>query len=226
MKVLVIAAHPDDEVLGCGATIARHARQGDEVSITIMGTGALSREDSCAEDVSALGEQAQKAGKVLGAKSVRVLDLPDNRFDSLDRLAVIRKIEDELRRETPDVIYTHHAGDLNVDHRRTFEAVVTACRPQGKGKVSRVLSFEVPSSTEWQAPTGHVPFVPNVFVDVTETLQVKAEALKIYPEEMRSFPHPRSIDAVRALASWRGAMAGFGAAESFVLVRELLSEKS
>jgi len=220
MKVLAVAAHPDDEVLGCGATLARHADLGDAVSVVILGTGALSRAGGSDADVAALAEQAQAAGRILGAREVRVLDLPDNRFDSLDLLDVVRRVEAELARAAPDVVYTHHATDLNVDHRRTFEAVVTACRPIGPGGPGRILSFEVPSSTEWQPPAAAPPFAANVFVDVAATLERKIEAMAAYAGEVRPFPHPRSPEALRALAAWRGASSGLRAAEAFALVRE------
>jgi LmbE family N-acetylglucosaminyl deacetylase len=222
MRVLAVAAHPDDEVLGCGATLARHADQADVVSVLVLGTGALSREGAATAEVQRLRLQANEAGRILGIHEVSVLDLPDNRFDSWDLLDVVRCVERELRRVDPEVVYTHHPGDLNVDHRRTFEAVITACRPQGPGGPRRILSFEVASSTEWQAPSVAPVFAPNVFVDVTQTLDRKVRALEAYAGEVRGFPHPRSVEALRALASWRGASAGMPAAEAFVLVRERL----
>ena len=217
---MVVAAHPDDEVLGCGATIARHSAGSDIVDVLILGTGALSRDHPAPGDVAALERQARQAGKILGAREVRVLDFPDNRFDSVDLLDIVKRVETEIARTGPEVIYTHHVGDLNIDHRRTAEAVVTACRPLEPGGVRRILSFEVPSSTEWQAPAAQPAFVPNVFMDVTDSLERKLEALKAYSGEIRSFPHPRSVEALTALARWRGANAGFRAAEAFVLIRE------
>lgn len=220
MKVMVVAAHPDDEVLGCGATIARHAAKGDLVDVLILGTGALSRDHSAKGSVATLERQAQEAGRILGVREVRVLDLPDNRFDSVDLLDIVKRVEVEMARTAPEVIYTHHAGDLNIDHRKTLAAVMTASRPLDQGGVRRILSFEVPSSTEWQAPAAHLVFAPNVFMDVTDSLDRKLEAIKVYSGEIRSFPHPRSVEALTALARWRGASAGFRAAEAFVLVRE------
>jgi N-acetylglucosamine malate deacetylase 1 len=220
VRVLVVAAHPDDEVLGCGATLARHVEQGDDVEILILGTGALSRDGAVPAESARLARQAEEAARILGARQVRMLDLPDNRFDSVDLLEIVKRAETEIRRVDPEVLYTHHAGDLNVDHRRAFEAVVTACRPQEPGGVKQILSFEVPSSTEWQSPTSGVVFTPNVFVDVAAFLDRKLAALAVYTEEARPFPHPRSPEAVTALARWRGATAGFAAAEAFLLVRE------
>jgi LmbE family N-acetylglucosaminyl deacetylase len=217
---MVVAAHPDDEVLGCGATIARHSARADPVDVVILGSGALSRDQSAVGSVATLGRQAQEAGRILGVREVRVLDFPDNRFDSVDLLDIVKRVETEIAYTAPEVIYTHHAGDLNIDHRKTLEAVVTACRPLDPGGVRRILSFEVPSSTEWQAPAAYPAFAPNVFMDVTDSLERKLEAIKVYSGEIRSFPHPRSVEALTALARWRGASAGFRAAEAFVLVRE------
>jgi N-acetylglucosamine malate deacetylase 1 len=217
---MVVAAHPDDEVLGCGATLARHAEQGDAVEIVILGTGALSRDGAVPSESARLARQAEEAGRVLGARQVRVLDVPDNRFDGVDLLEIVKRIETEIRRVDPEVVYTHHGGDLNVDHRLTLEAVVTACRPQSAGGIKKILSFEVPSSTEWRAPSISTAFPPNVFVDVSAFLDCKLTALAVYAEEARPFPHPRSPEAVTALAHWRGATAGFAAAEAFLLVRE------
>jgi N-acetylglucosamine malate deacetylase 1 len=222
MNVLVVAAHPDDEILGCGATMARHADAGDTVHIVILGTGALARDAVAEGAVDTLQRQAREAGRVVGAREVDVLDLPDNRFDSVDLLDIIKHVEAAVCRIRPEVVYTHHGGDLNVDHRRTFEAVVTACRPVAKDGPRRVLSFEVPSSTEWQAPGSPPAFAPNVFVNVSATLERKLRALAAYTGEIPPFPHPRSADAVRALATWRGASSGTAAAEAFMLIRERL----
>ena len=156
-SVLVVAAHPDDEVLGCGGTIARHADASDQVQVLIVAEGATSRQQhrsrlkSC-DELSALAKAARKAGSILGAAGVDLLDFPDNRLDSLDRLDLIKRIEECIDRHQPQVVYVHHAGDVNVDHRRLHEAVVTACRPIPGHPVRRLLSFEVSSSTEWQPP--------------------------------------------------------------------------
>jgi len=220
MRVLVVVAHPDDEVLGCGATLARHADEGDTAEVVVLGRGALSREGATPSDADELQRQAHEAARILGASGIRVLNLPDNRFDRMDLLDIVKQVEAEIHRVNPEVVYTHHAADLNIDHRRTFEAVVTACRPVEASGVRRILSFEIPSSTEWQSPTVPPGFLPNVFVDVTRTLERKLSAIGIYSGEIRSAPHPRSIEALTALACWRGASAGMKAAEAFVLVRQ------
>ena len=225
--ILVVAAHPDDEVLGCGGTIARHADAGDQVQVLILAEGATSRQqqrdrDLAAGELSALAKAAQTAGAILGAASVELLDLPDNRLDSLDRLDLIKQIEERIDRHQPQVVYVHHAGDVNVDHRRLHEAVVTACRPTPDCPVRRLLSFEVASSTEWQPPGSAPSFRPNWFVDISTQWPRKREALEAYASEMRPWPHARSIKAVEHLARWRGSQVGVEAAEAFTLMRQLV----
>jgi len=226
-QVLVVAAHPDDEVLGCGGAIARHVDSGDEVQVLIIAEGSTSRQQQrdraqVVDELSALAKAAQTAGSILGAAGVELLDLPDNRLDSLDRLDLIKRIEECVERHQPECVYVHHAGDVNVDHRRLHEAVVTACRPTPRHVVKRLLSFEVASSTEWQPPGSAPAFHPNWFVDISDQLERKREALAAYSSEMREWPHARSLEAVEHLARWRGAQVGVEAAEAFCLLRQLV----
>ena len=172
-RVLVVAVHPDDEVLGCGGTIAWHDDAGDQVQVLIVVEGSTSRlqerdRAQVRDELSALAQSAQMAGSILGAAGIELLDFPDNRLDSLDRLDLIKRIEECVERHQPECVYVHHAGDVNVDHRRLHEAVVTACRPTPGHVVKRLLSFEVPSSTEWQPPGSAQAFQPNWFVDISD----------------------------------------------------------
>jgi LmbE family N-acetylglucosaminyl deacetylase len=227
MRVLVVAAHPDDEALGCGGTIARHVRVGDEVSATFMtdGVGARVATDP-GEALERMAEgrsrslAAKQAARILGVASVDWIDLPDNQMDSVPLLAVVKVVAHAVSALQPDIIYTHHGGDLNIDHRITHQAVMTACRPMPGSSVKAIYAFEVPSSTEW-APESMQPFRPNHFVDISATLDAKLDALAAYEEEMRAFPHARSIEAVRALAAWRGASVGLKAAEAFMTLRRI-----
>ena len=226
-RVLVVAAHPDDEVLGCGGTIARHADAGDQVQVLIVAEGATSRQAQrdraqVGDKLSVLAKAAQMAGSILGAEGVDLLDFPDNRLDSLDRLDLIKQIEERIDFYQPQLVYVHHVGDVNVDHRRLHEAVVTACRPMPGHCVKRILSFEVPSSTEWQPPGSAPSFSPNWFVDISEQWQRKCDALMVYSSEMRPWPHARSMEALEHLARWRGSQVGVDAAEAFCLLRQLL----
>jgi N-acetylglucosamine malate deacetylase 1 len=222
--ILIIAAHPDDEVLGCGASIAKWSNAGDSVHILIMAEGETSRAEVRdinlnSKELSLLANSAKEAGKVLGAASVKVLGLPDNRMDSLDQLDVIKLIEKEIGRLRPHTVVTHYGGDLNIDHRITHEAVVTACRPQTGHCVQKLLEFEVASSTGWQSTSLGAAFNPNWYEDVSDTLDRKIKALEVYKSEMRHWPHARSIQSVENLAKYRGASVGRNAAEGFMLLR-------
>jgi len=226
MQILIIAAHPDDEVLGCGGTIAKHLQNGDEVHVLILAEGVTSRDEvrereSRAGELSQLAQAAQEAGRILGVKSVELYDFPDNRMDSVDLLDVVKVVERAIDKYKPDMVYTHHAGDVNIDHRIVHQAVVTACRPLPGQCVKTLLFFEVPSSTEWQTAGSALVFLPNYFVDISNCLDKKLQALKVYESEMRPWPHPRSLLAVEHLARWRGAMVGVEAVEGFVLGRKL-----
>ena len=225
-SVLVIAAHPDDEVIGCGGTIARHSEAGDLVQVLIIAEGATSRQrhrerSAAINEISELAVSANKACSILRANKVELLDLPDNRLDSIDRLDIIKHIEERIQHYQPKTVYVHHAGDVNVDHRRLHEAVVTACRPTPGHPVHRLLSYEVASSTEWQPPSSAPAFQPNCFVDISTHWKRKKQALEAYSSEMRPWPHARSIDALEHLARWRGAQVGVEAAEAFCLLREI-----
>ena len=222
--ILVVAAHPDDEVLGCGGSIAKWTASGNIVHILIMAEGATSRSsirdrEVKSEELSLLEKSANSAGKILGVASVKLLDFPDNRMDSLDRLDIIKAIEEEIKRLKPHTVVTYHCGDVNIDHRITHEAVVTACRPQPGHSVRLLLAFEVMSSTEWQPPGSNFVFQPNWFEDVVKTFDFKIKALDCYQSEMREWPHPRSLNNIKNLAQYRGSMVGCEFAEGFMLLR-------
>lgn len=222
--VLVVAAHPDDEILGCGATIARHADDGDRVHILIMGEGAAARGESGSfEDaIDALRDAARRAAAILGAETPRFASLPDNRMDSLDLLDVIKVVEKHMSDIRPNIVYTHHGGDLNIDHRLTHDAVATACRPVPDTSAVAFYTFETVSSTEWATGSIGPAFSPNRYVDVERQLDRKFAALDCYHSEMRPYPHARSTEAIRALASLRGAQVGMRCAEAFMVIRELV----
>ena len=224
---LVIAAHPDDEVLGCGATIARLSAEGWLVHVLIVAEGVTSRGDK--GDARAYSEQlldlvkcAEMANKILGAASVQFLSLPDNRMDSLELLHIVKLVEEVVLRCGPTLVFTHHAGDVNVDHKILHDAVIVACRPQPHHAVRDLLFFEVPSSTEWRPASSGIYFAPNYFYDVSGYIDKKLDAMLAYKSEMRNFPHPRSIDAINHLARWRGASIGCDAAEAFMLGRSIV----
>jgi LmbE family N-acetylglucosaminyl deacetylase len=218
--VLAILAHPDDEVLGAGGTLARHAARGDQVHLLFLADGTGSR----GADEHAIARRAQaarSAASALGACEPSILLFPDNRLDQIDLLDIIQAIEPVIARIAPGTIYTHHAGDLNIDHGICHRAVLTVCRPMSRSSVRRIYGMEIPSSTEWSSPDVANAFVPTRFVDIAATAAAKRRALEAYAEEMRPFPHPRSFEAIDALAAWRGASAGLRAAEAFTVIREI-----
>jgi LmbE family N-acetylglucosaminyl deacetylase len=230
-RIVVIAAHPDDEVLGCGATMAWHVARGDRVDVLIVAEGVTSRDSrrdelSRAEALRQLRETARSANDVLGTSNLEFGGYPDNRLDSVDLLDIIKTVESFLARVSPAVIYTHCGSDLNVDHRIVSQAVSTASRPMPGVETRTLLNFEVASSTDWQTSGAFPPFVPNWFVDVSATLAKKVEALTVYSEEMRPWPHARSIKAIEHLARWRGATVGVDAAEAYVVGRHLVLGES
>jgi len=223
MNVLIVAAHPDDEVLGCGGTCARLAREGHTVSIAILGEGITSRyerrEDADPTLLQELHTRSRQVASVLGAKEVCLHGLPDNRFDTLPLLDVVKIVENLIDRLVPTVIYTHHGGDLNIDHAIVHRAVLTATRPVPGHPVRELYAFEVPSSTEWSFQRVEPSFRPNVFVSIADTLDVKLKALSHYQSEICAFPHPRSLEALRIIARRWGTVVGCEAAEAFEVLR-------
>ena len=222
--ILVIAAHPDDEVLGCGGTIARLTSEGSNVYTLILGEGVTSRDRKRdlakrENEIAELKKQAENANRILGVKKVYTFDFPDNRFDSVPLLDIIKTIEETKDGFKPDIVFTHHIGDLNIDHQVTFKAVMAACRPAIGESVKEIYSFEIPSSTEWNEPSSLTYFMPDYFVDVNKSLDIKINALKEYKTELREFPHPRSLKALELNAEQWGVKMGFEAAEAFKTVR-------
>ena len=218
--VLAVVAHPDDEALGAGGTLARHAAKGDAVHILFLADGVGARGDDKAA-AERRAKAARLAASALCAREPEFLGLPDNRLDRLELLDIVQLIELAIRKIAPQTIYTHHAGDLNIDHMLCHRAVLTACRPLFSSGVLRIYAMEVPSSTEWASPHSANAFIPTHFVDISGTKEAKRRALEAYSDEMRPFPHPRSFEALNALAAWRGASAGLRAAEAFMVVREI-----
>jgi len=227
-RVLVVAAHPDDEILGCGGTMARLVAGGVFVHVAFLADGVFSRPgvpEEQAEELRRRRSAAVQACALLGVTSVSFGHFPDNEMDSVPVLAVARAVEELVAAYQPDTVFTHHFGDVNVDHRQVHDGVVAACRPQRGQPVRTVLCFEVASSTEWQLAGHPQPFVPSVFVEVTKYVDVKKAALHAYHSEMRQWPHPRSLRGVAHLQSWRGAAVGVDAAEAFVMGRHVVPEE-
>ena len=223
-SVLVVAAHPDDEVLGCGGTIAKLSKEKNTVNVLFISNGEDSRDINkiiIKKKIKKRKNAAELAAKILGVTSNTFMDLLDNKLDTYPLLKIVKIIEKYIKKFKPDIIYTHFNNDLNIDHQIVNQAVLTACRPQKNSSVKNIFFFEVPSSTEWRVDKNSKIFNPNWFEDISLTKNKKIEALKAYRMEMKKWPHPRSEKAIRALYTWRGATVGLDAAEAFMLGRKI-----
>lgn len=223
-KILVIAAHPDDEVLGLGATIKKLSKN-NEVYILIVTEGCSSqyRGQDVAPIIAEKKLMAKKAADILGAKEVIFGDLPDMKLDTVDHVEVNAIIEKTVDKTKPEVVFTHHFGDVNLDHQMCYRSTLVATRPSVNSTVKKLYTYEVLSSTEWQSSTTAHVFVPNTYVELCdECLKAKIDALKVYSMELREFPHTRSEEAIRNLAAYRGQSVGKSAAEAFCLLREVM----
>ena len=225
--VLVVAAHPDDEILGVGGTVARHVSNGDKVYAIILGEGQTSRGDNRSdisqEVVEELHQNTLESAKAVGYERVFFENFPDNRFDQVDLLDIVKAVERKVRELKPQIIYTHYSGDLNIDHQYTARAVLTATRPIGDYSVSKIYAFETLSSTEWSFDySGQSAFSPNVFVDISEFYDKKEQAMNCYVSELCEFPHPRSLTGMDVLSKYRGMSVGLQRAEAFMLIRDVM----
>ena len=225
-KILVVVAHPDDELLGLGATMHKLINEQQCcVRVIILGEGITSRSDErnpekWAEELKIHRKNIEDARKSIGYESVGIYNFPDNRFDTVALLDIIKVIEKEKKIFEPEIIFTHHGGDVNIDHQRTFEAVVTATRPMEQEKVNTVITFETPSGTEWIASSDPRRFIPNLFIEISKDhLDAKIKGMESYEFEKRGYPHPRSPEALIILAQQRGIIVGKKYAEAFSLIR-------
>ena len=229
-RILLVVAHPDDELLGCGATMNRLIHEfGCEIRVIILGEGITSRSDERDTEKWAAHLEIHRANiknaqQAIGFQSAGIYNFADNRFDSVDLLDLVKVIEKEKSDFQPDIIFTHHGGDTNIDHRRTFEAVVTSIRPMSHEKVHTLICFETPSSTEWQAFNYPNPFLPNLFFAVSEqNVEAKIKGMESYEFEKRAYPHPRSPEALRIQAQRWGVAVGKDFAEAFMLIRSIVN---
>jgi N-acetylglucosamine malate deacetylase 1 len=221
-SILVIVAHPDDEVLGCGGYLAKQAKRGHKVTVLCIADGVSSRSGTVdPEELRIRREAARDAGRILGIDSISFGDFPDNQLDSVPLLKVVKFIQLALSITKPEVVLTHHQGDLNIDHAIVSRATLTACRPVPGSSIKTLLFFETPSSTEWSFGDVGASFSPNWYEDISGSMIQKIKALEAYKMELREWPHPRSVKSIKGLAEWRGSNCGLDSAEAFVLARRI-----
>jgi LmbE family N-acetylglucosaminyl deacetylase len=218
--VLAIAPHPDDEVLGCGGTLARHASQGDAVHVLIVTRGDPDLYPN--DDEAAIHQEIEAAHHRLGVASTTYLNFPAPRLDTIAGYQLAEAIAQVIDQTQPDTLYLPHHGDIHVDHQRVYQAALVAARPINHCPVRRLLCYETLSETEWSPPQSSAAFVPTAFSDISDFLEIKLQAMGCYGAELRDFPHPRSLPAITALAQLRGATVGLAAAEAFAVVRQIL----
>ena len=217
-KILIVAAHPDDEMLGCGGTIIKY-KKFSEIEVMFMTDGVSSREKNKSKALKRK-EESLKLFKFLELKKPTFLNFPDNKMDSIPMLKIVKQIEKKIKKFKPNVIITHFSNCLNIDHKKTFEAVMTASRPLKNTNIKTILSFEILSSTEW-SQNYEDNFNPNFFVDISDLIAKKINALKFYKSELKKFPHSRSLKGVESLAKFRGISCGCKNAEAFYLARHI-----
>ena len=220
-RVLVVVAHPDDEVLGPGGTLARLSRSGAEISLAVVSDGASAQPGYDAAAGERRNNQMRDAANILGIGRIFHGTFPDMRLDTVPHIELNIWISNVVRETECDLVFTHHHGDVNLDHSMVFRSTLVATRPVPGQHVKTVLSYQVNSSSEWSDPSVQKAFLPNVFVDISETIETKIAALEAYVDEVRATPHPRSPDAVRARAQVQGSEVGVAYAEGFVLIRSL-----
>lgn len=227
-RIMIVVAHPDDELLGLGSTFHKLINEYNvKTHVVILGEGITSRSDVrdvnvWENELATHRENIKNAQLAIGYHSTSIHDFPDNRFDSVALLDIIKVIEKEKKTFNPEVIFTHHGGDVNIDHQRTFEAIITSCRPMKEEKVKTIITFETPSGTEWRSPTDPRHFLPNLFISVSENdVNAKIKGMESYEFERRNYPHPRSPEALKIQAQRWGVVVGTNFAEAFCLIRSI-----
>lgn len=224
-KILVFAAHPDDELLGCGATLLKYQKKGFKIKTFFFGDGESSRNMNKKKIFNLIirrEKQAETVSKKGKFEKPIFKRFPDNKLDTVPLLDIVKFIEKQIRDNKPEIIFTHFENDLNIDHQIIYKAVITATRPLSKTFVKKIYSFEIPSSTDFSlSRRSKKIFNPNFFVEVEKTIKNKLDLLKIYKDEIKKWPHPRSLKSIKNLSMHRGSQIGKKYAEAFILVREL-----
>lgn len=226
-NVTVIAAHPDDEVLGMGGTLARHRAMGDRVCILFLSDGVTGRDVvydpvKRADEIAARRKAAEACAELIGVESVEFESYPNLRMDCESLLDVTQRIETRLEQWDAEIVYTHHSSDTNIDHRVTFDATLVACRPIPGRSIRSIRCFELGSSTDYSVPSLGHPFEPNLFIDISDYLDIRRQMLEYYDFEMRAAPFPRSLEILDAHVTVRGSQVGLATAEAFMEIRRII----
>ena len=224
-RILVIAAHPDDEVLGMGGTLAKFSARGAHLALLIVTDGSTSQyRDSghLDEILKEKKKETEESAKILGFEAIFYGQLPDMKLDTVPHIEINRTIENAIRSFSPTMVFTHISGDVNKDHRCVYESTLVACRPTAEQCVKRIALYSAPSSTEWNVQTAQSAFLPNWYVDISgEYAEKKYAAMNCYQTELRPYPHPRSIEYLKISDAAEGNRVGLLSAESFILLRAL-----
>lgn len=223
-KILVVVAHPDDEIIGVGGTLYKHVRIRDSVEVLILGDGKSSRNENykfIGEEKAKSSDETLKAMRVLGIKKFTRENLPDNRFDTFVILNIAKIVSKYVKKSKAEIVYTHHPGDLNIDHKLTAEATIIACRPIENPSVKNLITFETLSSTEMAGYRPETVFMPNYFVDISKEIKIKLKAMSCYKSELRKHPHPRSIESIELNARMWGTKVNIRYAEAFCIIRKI-----
>lgn len=221
MRILVIAAHPDDEVYGMGGTIAKFSKLGHEIYTLIITEGCSSQYKEKKEIINIKKEEALRANQFLGVKKVLFGDLPDMMLDTIPHVIINKVIEDAIEEIRPEIVFTHHYGDVNKDHQLVYQSTMVAVRSTSIQCVKKVISYQVPSSTEWSEQILINQFAPNIYVQIAEYIEQKENAIKIYNTELREYPHPRSLQYIEIWDTSIGLKVGIKRAEAFHLVKSI-----
>ncbi len=220
MNVLVVAPHADDEMIGVGGTIVKHIAQNNKVYICIATKGAQPIFENAYVDK--IRDETIKSHKFIGIEKTYFLDFPAVMLEQIPRYEINGGLLRVINETKPDIVYIPHFGDMQKDHQIIAEAAMVAVRPKYEHKIRAVYAYETLSETEWNIPHAANAFIPNVFNDISDFLDSKLEAMKIYESQLADFPNPRSLEAIEALAKYRGSTINVKAAESFMLIREIL----
>ncbi len=219
-KILIISAHPDDEILGCGGLIAR-IKKTNKIQIVFLTDGVSSRKKD-KKNINIRKKETLKLFNYLKINKPIFFNFNDNQLDSESLLDIVKKIESVIKTFKPNIVFTHYENCLNIDHQIAYKATITACRPLKKYNfIEQIISYEVPSSTEWMISNKFI-FKPNIYLNISKQIDDKIKYLKFYKSELKKYPHSRSIKGIKTVASFRGIASGCKYAEAYILIKKII----